>query len=106
MDSEYILLHEAARMLGYAGASNLHKAVRTGRLKTVQQGPLGTRLTTRAWLEEYRQSLRAGGYRRRDANAANGHTIASLGWTRAEAGAIRDQLQSFAEDWNAPGMEA
>jgi hypothetical protein len=33
-------------------------------------------------------------------------TIASLGWTREQAAKVRNQLASFEEDWNAPGMEA
>jgi len=64
MDSEHILLQEAARIMGYKDASNLHRAARVGRLKTAEVGPLRTRVTTRAWLDEYRQSLRSGGYHR------------------------------------------
>lgn len=54
---------EAARLLGQADVSNLNKAAQKGRLKTKQLGPRA-RVTTRAWLDEYRQSLRAGGYKR------------------------------------------
>ena len=33
-------------------------------------------------------------------------TLAALGWSREQAAAVRAQLASFEEDWNAPGMEA
>lgn len=32
--------------------------------------------------------------------------IQDLGWTEAEAQEVRSTLQSFEEDWNAPGMDA
>lgn len=32
--------------------------------------------------------------------------IRDLGWTEAEAAAIRAQLATFEEDWDAPGMDA
>ena len=31
--------------------------------------------------------------------------IADLGWTQEQAADTRARLASFAEDWNAPGME-
>ena len=34
-----------------------------------------------------------------------GELIASLGWSQAQAGETRAKLASFAEDWDAPGME-
>ena len=36
---------------------------------------------------------------------ANTHQITELGWTPADALAAYYRFQSFAEDWNAPGME-
>ena len=33
-------------------------------------------------------------------------SIQDLGWTEAEAQEVRASLQSFEEDWNAPGMDA
>lgn len=32
--------------------------------------------------------------------------ISQLGWSQAEAQAVRDSLMSFADDWNAPGMDS
>jgi hypothetical protein len=32
--------------------------------------------------------------------------VADLGWTRDEAAAVRAQFGSFAEDWDAPEMDA
>ena len=32
--------------------------------------------------------------------------IADLGWSRAEAAALRAQLVAFEEDWDAAGMDA
>ncbi|HKC75397.1 MAG TPA: hypothetical protein VKF37_14545 [Chloroflexota bacterium] len=43
---------------GYISASNLHRAARDGRLKTMTIGPLNTRVTTPQWLDEYLASLR------------------------------------------------
>jgi len=63
IEDEYLTMSEAARLLGHADASNLNKAARIGRLKTKQIGPRA-RVTTRTWLDEYRQGLRAGGYKR------------------------------------------
>lgn len=34
------------------------------------------------------------------------HLVSELGWTPEQAAQIRASLQSFDEDWNAPGMEA
>jgi hypothetical protein len=50
---------EAARLAGYRSPRTLHKAAREGRLKTMTTGPLGTRVTTRAWLEEYLARIQA-----------------------------------------------
>lgn len=69
MEEEYITMSEAARLLGQEDASNLNKAARAGRLKTKQLGPRA-RVTTRVWLDEYRQDLRSGGYRRGDPQAS------------------------------------
>ena len=50
---------EAARFAGYRSPRTLHKAAREGRLRTTTTGPLGTRVTTKAWLEEYLASIEA-----------------------------------------------
>lgn len=34
------------------------------------------------------------------------HSIQDLGWSEEEASEVRASLQSFEEDWNAPGMDA
>ncbi len=59
----YITIQEAARVAGYASATNLHAAARLGRLRTIKPGPRA-RLTTRPWLDEYLQALRNGDYDR------------------------------------------
>lgn len=46
------------RRAGYRSASNLHAAVRRGRLKTPIVGPLHTRVTTLEWLDEFLAGLR------------------------------------------------
>jgi hypothetical protein len=58
VETEYITLAEAARIAGYRSPTTLHKAVRENRLRVTAMGPLGTRVTTRAWLEEYLASIR------------------------------------------------
>jgi hypothetical protein len=58
VESEYITLAEAARIAGYRSTTTLHKAVRENRLRTIQVGPLNTRMTTRVWLEEYLASIK------------------------------------------------
>ncbi len=80
MDTEYITMAQAAVMVGYTSATNLHRAARewlawkarvdAGQdagsepgLRIQQVGPK-TRLTTRLWVEEYRGRLRSGGYKR------------------------------------------
>jgi hypothetical protein len=52
---EYITLARAGEIAGYIGYGNLRRAAATEKLKTVQVGR--TRLTTRAWLEEYLATL-------------------------------------------------
>lgn len=54
----YLTIREAAVHAGYRSASNLHAAVRRGRLKTTTLGPLHTRVTTPEWLDEFLTSLR------------------------------------------------
>jgi len=54
----YLTIREAAQRAGYRSASNLHAAVRKGRLKTITTGPLHTRVTSQPWLDEYLTSLR------------------------------------------------
>ncbi len=44
--NEYLTIREAAERASYRSASNLHVAVRAGRLKTTTAGPLQTRVTT------------------------------------------------------------
>jgi hypothetical protein len=106
---KYITIPEAARIADYRDDNALRIAARKGRLRTEQLGPR-TRVTTRAWLDEYLGDVKPRGISRGEPRTANRdegtNTIASLGWSRAEAGAIRDQLRSFAEDWDAPGMDA
>jgi len=55
---QYLTIRDAAARAGYRSASNLHAAVRKGRLKTITTGPLKTRVTTPEWLEEFLTSLR------------------------------------------------
>jgi hypothetical protein len=62
VDAEYITLAQAARIAGYRSTTTLHRAVRDravreNRLRTMTVGPLGTRVTTRAWLDEYLAGL-------------------------------------------------
>jgi len=56
--AQYLTIREAAARAGYRSASNLHAAVRRGRLKTTIAGPLHTRVTTQEWLDEFLVSLR------------------------------------------------
>ena len=40
------------------------------------------------------------------AHAAPGfRSVAALGWTKEDAWRIRQSMSSFAEDWDAPGMD-
>ncbi len=55
---QYLTIREAAQRAGYRSASNLHTAVRRGRLKTITAGPLHTRVTTPEWLDEFLAALR------------------------------------------------
>ncbi len=59
-DGDYITLAQASRLAGLQTSGALYRAVQTGRLKTVTKmaGPRIVRLTTRAWLREYLDSLR------------------------------------------------
>lgn len=52
MDKEFITITEAAEIAGYRDASTLHRAALSGKLTTRVFGQR-TRLTTRAWLEDY-----------------------------------------------------
>ncbi len=55
-------LRKAAEQLGYSNHSSLRNAARLGRLRTVR---VGIQLfTTQAWLDEWRQNVRPGNYRR------------------------------------------
>jgi len=54
---KYLTIREAATRAGYRSASNLHAAVRAGRLKTVTLGPLRTCVTTTKWLDEFLAGL-------------------------------------------------
>lgn len=63
IDDDYISLKQAAEILGYRNPSTLHAAARAGKLRTISFGA-HARVTTRAWLDEYLTSLRAGEYRR------------------------------------------
>lgn len=56
--ARYLTIREAAACAGYRSASNLHAAVRKGRLKTTTLGPLRTRVTTQEWLDEFLAGLR------------------------------------------------
>ena len=38
--------------------------------------------------------------------AHKGRSIQDLGWSEEEAREVRASLQTFEEDWNAPGMDA
>ncbi len=58
MTDEYLTIREAARRAGYVNTSSLYAAIRRGRLRTITAGPLGTCVTTPAWLDEYLTSLR------------------------------------------------
>jgi len=58
VDEEYLTIRQAAERAGYLSTTNLHAAVRHGRLKTTTIGPLNTRVTTPEWLQEYLDSLR------------------------------------------------
>ncbi len=55
---EYLTIKQAAERAGYLSTTNLHAAARAGRLKTITQGPMSTRVTTVEWLDEYLDSLR------------------------------------------------
>jgi hypothetical protein len=59
-DDDYITLAEASKLAGLTNTGSLHRAIQTGRLKTVTSaaGPHAVRLTTRAWLREYLDSQR------------------------------------------------
>ncbi|HEY7420333.1 MAG TPA: hypothetical protein VH593_34460 [Ktedonobacteraceae bacterium] len=52
--------------------------------------------------EIVREALAAG----TSGKAHEGHSIQELGWSEEEASEVRASLQSFEEDWNAPGMNA
>jgi len=60
---DYISLTVAAEYAGYRSKSTLKAAALQGALKTIQPAP-NYRMTTRAWVDEYMQSRRAGTYRR------------------------------------------
>jgi len=55
LDGDYLTLTEASKLAGLKSTGSLHRAVQTGRLKTVttMAGPRIVHLTTRAWLHEY-----------------------------------------------------
>jgi hypothetical protein len=57
VDAEYITIAQAARLAGYRNPRTLHKAATEGRLRTTTLPPFTTRVTTRAWLEEYLASI-------------------------------------------------
>ncbi len=59
-DDDYITLVEASKLAGLKNSSPLHAAAQVGRLKTVTTatGPRMVRLTTRAWLRAYLDTLR------------------------------------------------
>lgn len=61
---EYLTIKQAAERAGYRNPGTLHQAARTGALRTIAQGPLGTRVTTPEWLQEYLDSLSNEGFQR------------------------------------------
>jgi hypothetical protein len=70
---------KAARLAGYRSPRTLHKAAREGRLRTTTTGPLGTRVTTKAWLEVYLASIEASkGHRGRPRSAARAAELEDL----------------------------
>ena len=110
MEERYITIQEAASAAGYRDPSVLHRAARTGKLRSREIGPRA-RVTTRAWLQEYLDSVKQRGTPQGHAKqGANGHDGDSAEGrapelTRAEAEDLRFRLQAFAEDWDAPEMD-
>ena len=64
MDAEYITIAHAARLAGYRNPRTLHRAATEGRLRTTRLPPFTTRVTTRAWLNEYLASIQQSKSRR------------------------------------------
>jgi hypothetical protein len=75
VETEYLTIAQAARIAGYRHPRTLHKAASEGRLKTTTVPPFRTRVTTRAWLEEYlagiKQSMSHRGRPRASARTAD-----------------------------------
>jgi hypothetical protein len=57
VDDEYLTIAQAARLAGYRNPRTLHRAATEGRLRTTTLPPFTTRVTTRAWLNEYLASI-------------------------------------------------
>jgi len=56
-------------------------------------------------IDEFKALMAAAG-RSMDEPQCNGSSfLSTLGWTSEETSDTRARLQSFEEDWNAPGME-
>jgi hypothetical protein len=53
VNDDYITIAQAARLAGYRNPRTLHRAATEGRLRTTTLPPFTTRVTTRAWLDEY-----------------------------------------------------
>lgn len=66
MSDDDLTMAQAAAIAGYTSPTYLHRAARSGRLRTTRQGRFGVRLTTRAWLEAFLagRDLRAAAGRR------------------------------------------
>lgn len=58
VDEEYITVAQAARLAGYRDPRTLQRAASAGRLRTTTLPPFPTRVTTRAWLEDYLAGIR------------------------------------------------
>jgi hypothetical protein len=57
-------------------------------------------------IAEFRNLLRSAGLQVPDTPAPESLPLSDLGWTGEETLETRVRLRSFAEDWEAPGMDA